>query len=62
MELVLPLLGEADWAHDQAPLEIARAIISLIRRPAMMVFPAPGSSARRTPFVSAFTMADASVG
>ena len=46
VKLILPLLGQATGA-DEAALQVPRAINSLIRSPAMMVLPAPGSSASR---------------
>jgi hypothetical protein len=47
IKLVLPLLGETAGANDQARWRSPRAISSFISRPAMIVLPAPGSSARR---------------
>ena len=47
VEFILPLLGQAARADHEAALQIAAAISSFINKPAMMVLPAPGSSARR---------------
>jgi len=47
VKLILPLLREAARADDQTTLQITTAMSSLMSRPAMIVFPAPGSSAKR---------------
>jgi hypothetical protein len=47
VELVLPLLGQAAGADDQAALQVAAGDQLLDEQPAMMVLPAPGSSASR---------------
>jgi hypothetical protein len=47
-QLLLPLLDQAARRNDQATGEIPRSSSSFTYRPAMVVLPAPGSSASRT--------------
>jgi hypothetical protein len=47
IELVLPLLGETSRADDETALQVAAGDQLLDQSPAMMVLPAPGSSASR---------------
>jgi len=46
-QFVLPLLDEVAGRNDQAAFEVARTISSLMNSPAMIVLPAPASSASR---------------
>ena len=47
VEFILPLLGQAAGQTTRQRCRLPRAISSFIKRPAMIVLPAPGSSASR---------------
>jgi len=48
VELILPLFRQASWTNHKTTLQIARAMSSLIKSPAMIVLPAPGHLRAKT--------------